>query len=178
MPKVSGIDFSVLKKYRESVNVRMPDGDVVALPLIPLRDAGIATTYLQRNDTIAVQYSTIQARLEQKSKLIAEAHEGEELTAEKGLDVVDETMELIKQMYKRAEDLARENHALCDEIHEFIAPYLKETKVLEQLKDCEDIYTIEVLKFMLYGEAAANPDAAEGGDTAEGNPTTTQSQKN
>lgn len=178
MPKVSGIDFSVLKQYREAVNVRMPEGEVVELPLIPLRDAGIATTYLQRNDTIAVQYETIQVRLQEKSKMLAEAHEGEELTADRGLDIVDETMELIKQMYKRAEELARENHALCDEIHEFLEPYLKETSVLEQLKECEDIYTIEVLKFMLYGESAANKEAEEGDSTEEENPTTTQSQSN
>lgn len=177
MPKVSGIDFSVLNRIRESVSIRMLDGEAVELPLIPLRDAGIATTYLQRNDTIAVQYATIQARLEQKSKLLAEAHEGEELTAEKGLDAVDDTMELIKQMYKRAEGLARENHALCDEIHEFLAPYLKETKVLEQLKQCEDIYTIETLKYMLYGADAVEKEQ-EGGEDTEENPTTTQSQKN
>jgi polyhydroxyalkanoate synthesis regulator phasin len=178
MPKVAGIDFSILKRYREAVSVRMPEGEVVQLPLIPLRDAGIATTYLQRNDTIAVQYSTIQARLEQKSKLIAEHSEDGLVTAEKGLDVIDDTMELIKSMYKRAEELARENHALCDEIHKFLEPYLSGTDGLAQLQECEDVYTIEVLKFMLYGEVALESDEDEGENTTEENPTIAQSQKN
>ena len=70
MPKVSGIDFSILSHIRETVSVRMLYGDVIELPLIPLRDAAIAETFLQRNDTIAVQYATIQARLKHKSDLL------------------------------------------------------------------------------------------------------------
>jgi hypothetical protein len=135
MPKVSGIDFSILKSIRESVSVRLPDGEVVNLPLISLRDAGIATTFLQRNDTIAVQYSTIQARLQHKAELLSETKDNEGVTGDNGFDAIDATMDLIKRMYKRAEELARENHELCDEIHKFIAPYLEGTKILEQLKE-------------------------------------------
>lgn len=175
MPKVSSIDFSILKSIRESVSVRLPDGEVVNLPLISLRDAGIATTFLQRNDTIAVQYSTIQARLQHKAELLSETKDNEDVTVDNGFDAIDATMDMIKHMYKRAEELARENHALCDEIHEFIAPYLKGTKILEQLKECEDIYTIEVLKLMLYGEEALNNEQDEA--VEDRNPTVTPSQK-
>lgn len=178
MPKVSGIDFSILNHIRETVSVRMLDGDIVELPLIPLRDAAIAETFLQRNDTIAVQYATIQARLKHKSDLLGSVDKDEKVTAEKGFDAIDDAMELIKKMQKRQEELARENHALCDEIHVFIEPYLKGTKVLEQLKECEDRYTIEILTLMLQGASALKQvDENEGTDTVE-NPTMEHSQKN
>lgn len=178
MPKVSGIDFSILKRIRESVSVKALDGTVVELPLIKLRDAAIATTFLQRNDTIAVQYSTLQARLQHKSVLLtASKNEGTDAVdnAEESFNAVDSTMELIKRMYKRAEELAKENHQLCDEIHEFIAPYLTGTPIIEQLKECEDWYTIEILKLMLYGSEALKE--AEEDSEEQVNPTTTPSQK-
>lgn len=177
MPKVSGIDFSILKQIRETVSVRLLDGNVVELPLISLRDAIIANTFLQRNDTIAVQYATLQARLQHKSELIA-AVDAEALTADKGFDAVDESMELINRMNKRAAELARESRALCDEIHEFIEPYLKGTGVLEQLKECEDKYTIEILTLMLQGAEALNSTEEGNGNDAKENPTMEQSQKN
>lgn len=178
MPKVSGIDFSILNRIRETVSVRMLDGEVIELPLIPLRDAAIAETFLQRNDTIAVQYATIHARLRHKQDLLGSVDTDEKVTAEKGFDVVDDAMELIKKMQKRQEELARENHALCDEIHVFIEPYLKGTKVLEQLRECEDRYTVEILTLMLRGASALKQvDENEGADTVE-NPTMEHSQKN
>jgi hypothetical protein len=177
MPKASGIDFSIINQIRETVSVRMLDGKVVELPLIPLRAASIAETFLQRNDTIAVQYANIQAQLEHKQAVLSSIDKDEALTAEKGFEVVDSAMELVKKMQKRSEELARENHALCGEIHAFIAPYLKDDNLIKQLNDCEDRYTVEILSLMTYGAAALRREDGSEGDTTE-NPTMEHSQKN
>lgn len=174
MPKVSGIDFSVLDNIRESVSVRVADGSVVELPLLKLRDAGVASIYLQRNDTIAVQYANITARMRHKQAMLANVP-SDTKGVENGFDVIDGALCTLKDMYKKAEELAKENRELCDEIHKFIAPYLEGTGVLETLEQCEDRYTIDILRLMLYGKEAMKEGEQQGGDDKE-NPTTPQSQ--
>jgi hypothetical protein len=174
MPKVSGIDFSALAKARESVTVRLVDGVEVELPLITLRDAEIAESFISRNDAMYIQYRAVVERINHRMEELKEASKSEDNT-EKSIDVLDASMEFIKKMNARSAELVKESRALCDEIHEFLRPYLKDTTVIEQLKTIEDVHTIEILELMLYGAAALGESEAV---SAEENPTTPQSQKN
>lgn len=183
MPKVSGIDFSSLKHYRNAVTVKLFDGEEVTLPLIKVRDSGIASTLLQRNDVLSVQFNTIQARLHMKqasvgslaSSISSDENATEELITERGYDALDDAMELVGNMQKKLIALSHEHNKLYDEIHEFLTPYLEGTNVLAQLNEVEPVYTIKVLKLMLEGEEALMPITDEG--SAEENPTTAPSQK-
>ena len=185
MPKVAGIDFSALEHYREAATIRLLDGKELKLPLIKVRDSGIATALLQRNDILSVQFNTLQARLSMKKYSVQNIATGikdgtpdsAELSSERGLDMVDDTMDVMNKMQQRIIELSKECNSLYDEIHEFLKPYLEGTGVLEQLDTLEHKYTIQVLMLMLEGEAALK--ATEGTveeDSAE-NPTTQQSPK-
>ena len=178
MAKVSGIDFSNMEEYRETVQVTTPKG-LIDLPLIPVRDANIADTYLRRNDVLRSQYFILQERLKQRASACERAQQEIEESGDleikanlNTLDTIDGAMEAIKKSQEKLLQLERESHALCDEIHVFIKPYLEGTDVLEMLKKCEDVITINVLQLMTYG--AKKEEDEEGGKE---NPTTPQPQK-
>lgn len=179
MPKVVGIDFSSLKQCRTAVKVKMPDGNDYELPLIKVRDAGLAETLISRNDTLAVRYNTIQAHLKLKSASIgamvdamsAEQDTTIEEKSLRGMETIDSSMELIYDMQKKSADLIKESNVLYDEIIEFITPYLEGTAILKQLADLDPVYTLKILNLMLYGEECLTSKDDEG-ETKE-NPTTT-----
>lgn len=178
MAKVSGIDFSAVNKYRNVATVRMLDGSEVELPLIKVRDAGYATILLQRNDTIASKFLTVVGRLKAKANELKDLRDSQEDDAEvdqqvsENIDVVESAFDTIGVMQKRVNELQIESHNLCDEIHEFLKPYLEGTGIIEQLKENDDVYTIHVLQLMLNGM----PDETEDVEVAEENPTTQPSQ--
>lgn len=174
MAKVSGIDFSSLNKFRETATVRMPDGSEVELPLIKVRDANMAILFLQRNDNIAAKYGVVSGRIKHKAdtlKDLQDAIEGKDevlkLAESEGMESIEDAINVIGEAQKKLTELQKECHELCDEIHEFIAPYLVGTDVVKQLKENDDIYTIKVLQFMLYGVIEPAKET-----TAEENPTT------
>lgn len=185
MPKVSGIDFSSLSKFRTAVTVRLFDGKEVDLPLIKLRDAGIAQSLIHRNDALSVRYNTLYARLQYKAETIGEladkitdedTEDSKALKTEKGFSVIDDNMSIITDMQKRMKEVSKEFAELYDEIVEFITPYLKDTGVMEQLSTVDPSYTTKVLMLMLEGEDALKAPVSDDKDGTEENPTTAPSQ--
>lgn len=180
MQKLTGIDFSGLEKFREAVSVTMPDGSTVELPLITLRDAPIATSYLRENDMIATKFAMLSEKCDSKSKAIREAaeeHNSEkedaDLTATE-ITVLSDTASSLMAFQRENRALIMELNKLCDCIIEFIAPYFSDTKVIDCLKKCEAMFTLKVLQLMLYGAEAIKPTTAEVEE--DKNPTEMQSQ--
>jgi hypothetical protein len=180
MSKIVGVDFSAIGKYRTNVSVRMPNGDEVELPLIKMRDAKYAMILLQRNDLIAAQFNTTVERLQFKSQSLTDVHKA--LHDDNSLSGDDNTQKAIDDAYdaignaqKKINELQLQSHSLCDEIHEFLKPYLQGTGIIEQLKILDDVYTMHVLQLMLDG-GAEDSDTDNCKDDTQENPMTPQSQ--
>ena len=178
MPKIVGIDFSTLDNYRKSVTVRMPGDKTVELPLIPVRASGIAHALLHKYDTTAVQFNAIHAKAKMRaldtSEMMAEAKADTADTvnikdAEKDMDVIDKSMIAMRDLDDKLIELHKLVDSIGKEIRDFMAPYLKDTGVIEILENLEIDYTLKVFKLMLYGEQhLTETDTKEG----EENPTT------
>lgn len=183
MAKISGISFEDFDAYREKVSVTLPGGVLFELPLITTRDAQTADTFLKRNDVIRTQYVIVQERLRQRAsaceavqKELDNHPENIELAKRlNSLDQIETAMKAIEESQKQIGELNKKCYALCNEIHDFIAPYLVGTQVIEMLKKCEDVVTIQVLQMMLWGAAALKEDK---GEAEKENPTTPPSATN
>ena len=156
----------------------MPDGTQVALPLITLRDAPIATSYLRENDMLVTKFAMLSVKCEGKSKAIKDVasereSKDDELT-ENEIKVLSNTAESLIDFQRENRKLITELDKLCDAIIEFIAPYFEDTKVIDCLKQHEAQFTIKVLQLMLYGTDAVKPATEEA--TEDKNPTETPSQ--
>lgn len=177
--QLTGIDFTGLEKFREAVNVTMPDGTRVELPLITLRDAPIATSYLRENDMLVTKFAMLSEKCEGKSKAIKEAaaeregDDSDELT-DTEITVLSNTAESLIDFQRENRELIKELNKLCDSIIAFIAPYFKDTKVIDCLKTYEARFTFKVLQLMLYGADAIKPASEEA--ESDKNPTETPSQ--
>lgn len=177
--QLTGIDFSGLEKFRESVNVTLPDGTEAELPLITLRDAPIATSYLRENDMLVTKFAMLSEKCEGKSKAIKDA--ADERDGDEDADLTDAEIKILSGTAESLIDFQRENrelikelNKLCDDIIVFITPYFTDTTVIDCLKTREAKFTITVLKLMLYGAEALKPATQE--PESDKNPTETPSQ--
>jgi hypothetical protein len=181
MPKVSGIDFSALHHFRESAHIILLDGNEVELPLLPVKHATEGLSLLQRNDTLASRYAVLQTKLTLKAKALQKLKEDigddpdklDELKQEEHLDTFDSVYKSMQTLQEQTAALCKESNALCEQIVEFLRPYLS-ADIIEQLSKVDDFCTVRVLELMLYGDEALNSDD-EGSETAEENPSTTAS---
>jgi hypothetical protein len=173
--KVSGIDFSGVENFKEAVTVRLPNGTDVELPLITLRDAPIAMSFLRENDMIATKYSIIATKSMNRSAALNAMKEQSDDTevSDEDINALSTTTDALMTMQKELRDVHRELVKLCDAIIEFISPYFKDKSIIEYLKTCEGIYVVKVLQLMLDGKDAV---AESQEDDSEENPTTMPSQ--
>lgn len=174
MAKIIGVDFSAIGKYRDAVTVRMPDGAEIELPLIKVRDVSQAMLFLQRNDVLASKYAVDMKRLKSTAHDINELlkDSAKALSTDSDYNVIDGAYATVEGVQKHLNNLHVESHALCDEIHTFIEPYLKDTGIIQQLKELDDSYTILVLQYMLNG--AVTPEDEDAKDADPENPTIAQ----
>lgn len=182
MPKVSGIDFSSFNDLKDKVTVRMDDGSEVELPLITMRYATEGFVFLQRNDTLNRRFAVKQAKLRLKSDALTALNKSVDTTsdtfkenAEENFSVLEDTFKSIDMLQKELGELCVESNKLCVEIREYLKPHLEGTTVIANLEKADDIYTVKVLEFMLYGTDALKSEEAEG---KEENPSTTASPSN
>lgn len=184
MSKVSGISFENVENFRETVQVPLPDGTLYDLPLITARDASMAQTFLNRHSVLCTQHAILQTRLTQRATACAELQKQmeenpdklDEFTGKEALDAVEKAMKAIEETNIKMGELVAKSKELTDEIHEFIAPYVKSTPIIELLKKCADGVTIEVLRLMLWGAAALKDDKEEEITEEKENPTQMPSQ--
>lgn len=181
MPKVSGVDFSGINRVRDTASIILMDGTTVELPLIPVRYANEGLVLLQRNDMLASRYAVVQSKLklkaealeEIKTKLTEDKSKLEEVITDDQLDIFENTYASMQELHNKTADLCKESNKLCDEIIEFIKPFI-DAEIIEQLEQLEDRCTVTVLELMLYGsDAIANGEEPK---AEEENPTTQASQ--
>lgn len=182
MPKVSGVDFSGINRVRDTASIILMDGTTVELPLLPVRYAQEGLVLLQRNDMLASRYAVVQSKLrlkaealeEIKTKLTEDKSKLEEVITDDQLDIFENTYTSMQELHSKTADLCKEFNKLCDEIIEFIKPFIG-SEIIEQLKQLEDHCTVTVLELMMYGSDAIlngkEPETEE-----EENPTTRASQ--
>lgn len=180
MQQLSGIDFSGLIKFREAVTATLPDGTVAELPLIKLRDAHIATSFLREHEMIVSRFAVLGTKSSAKSKLleaVQDEHGDTEEASDKELEVLGDTADALIAFQRENRELIIKLNALGDEIIKFIEPYFTDSNVIECLKQFETKYTIKVLQLMLYGAEfiKASDTAPEEASEAK-NPTETPSQ--
>ena len=178
MPKVSGVDFSAMRHFRDNVSIILMDGSTVELPLLPVKCATEGLALLQRNDTLASRYAVLQTKLRLKAKTLEELKDaiGEdeekltELKHTKHLDTFEETYKSMQVMQEKTAELCKESNKIRDEVTAFISPYLSDD-IKSQFDQLEDRQIITILELMLYGEDAlvAQP---EGSEKEEENPST------
>lgn len=179
MPKISGISFESVEAFRETVQIPFPDGSMYDLPLITARDAAMAQTFLSRHSSLRTQHAILQVRLSQRASACEEAkreleehpEKVEELKEKFTLDQIEKAMLAIEDTHKKIGELVAKSHELTDEIHEFIAPYVAGTPIIELLKKAEDAVTIQVLQLMLWGAAAMKEEEEEAAAPEKQNPT-------
>lgn len=161
MPKISGVDFSELYAFRDSVSIVMMDESVVELPLLPVKYATEAMAFMHRNDILAARYSVLQAKLSLKAKALEELktqlgddpEKLDELKQDESLDMFESTYKAMDELQAKSAELCKESHVLCEEIIEFLRPHLS-VDVINQLVDLDDVCTVKVLELMTYGDAA------------------------
>ena len=177
MAKVSGIDFSGMESFKEAVTVKFPDGSDVELPLITLRDAPIATSFLRENDMLATRYAMLTAKSMQKQQALGDATKDmkdDDEVSDTEVNLLADTTDYLISYQRELRGLHAALASLCDSIVEFIKPYYASNpKVIECLKTSESGMVLKVLELMLYGTEALK--VAEDG-AEDKNPTTTPSQ--
>lgn len=179
MTKVSGVDFSNTSLIRETVSIKLMDGKVYELPLIPVKRAEEGETLLRRNSLLASRYVGIQVKLNRRAKLLDELkaklddepEKLNDLNDDSQIDAFDDTYKLMGELQKQTADICKESNALCAEIREFMDEFVDKV-VTDQLAELEDKWTITVLELMLYGEDAMKQES----EGKEENPTTQVSQ--
>ena len=181
MPKVSGVDFSGINRVRDTASIILMDGTTIELPLLPVRYANEGLVLLQRNDMLASRYAVVQSKLrlkaealeEIKTKLQADGSKMDDVITDDQLNVFDETYASMQELHTKTANLCKESNKLCDEIIEFIKPFI-EAEIIEQLRQLDDRCTVTVLELMMYGsDAIANGEEPK---AEEENPTTQASQ--
>lgn len=182
MPKVSGVDFSGMSRFRDNVSIILMDGRTVELPLLPVKCATEGLSLLQRNDTLASRYAVLQTKLRLKAKTLEEIRdkigddEGKlkELNDSVHLDTFEDTYKSMQKMQEKTAELCKESNKIRDEAIAFMSPYLTED-IIKQFDQLEDKHVMTILELMLYGEDALVA-ADEGAAKEEENPTTQASQ--
>lgn len=165
MSETVGIDFEALAAFRENVEVKFPNGSLIKLPLITMRDSGKANLYLRQFDLLRTKYTLETTKLMQ---LGAGAEEqGEVEGTEKNLELLAKATDVAMEAVERSKELIDKTNALVDEVLTFIAPYVKDIKADENedfvtfLKNSEPGYTAKTLQCMLYGQAALKEETEE-----------------
>lgn len=172
---ISGFDLAKLAEWREPFEVKLSEDKTITVPLITLRDANRAETFLKRADTIAAQYALLASRLNDRAMAAQAAKEELNGNAEcTSKDQVLDTLKLatddIMQSQKDSDSLIVQSNQLADEILSFLQPYLGQFDVIPILKEKEAQTTIRLLSGMLYGVAAFEQKKEEA-TKAEENPT-------
>ncbi len=132
MSIITGIDYSVLEEFRETVQVKFNE-HTCELPLILAKDAGIAEIYYSKMRLLESKYALLLVRREQIADL---ADKGKEDS--NGIDVdgfkaiyamTEESEQLLDKMAVVAADVAK----LSQEILKFIKPYLVNVFIAENV---------------------------------------------
>ena len=180
MPKVSGVDFSGIKRVRDTASIILMDGSTVELPLLPTRHADEGLVLLQRNDMLASRYAVVQSKLKLKAEALEEIKTNltkdgsklDDIVTNDQLDVFEDTYASMQELHCKTAELCKESNKLCDEIIKFISPFV-DAEIIAQLKQLEDRCTVTVLELMLYGSNAVLDNEEL---KSEENPTTQASQ--
>ncbi|NCB28069.1 MAG: hypothetical protein EOM62_21840 [Bacteroidia bacterium] len=172
---ISGIDLAKLAEWREPFDVKLAEDKTITVPLITLRDANRAETFLKRADTIAAQYALLASRLNERAVAAQAAKEelsenSDEGNKEQVLEALKIATDDIMQSQKDSDSLIVQSNQLADEILVFLQPYLEKFDVISVLKEKEAQTTIRLLSGMLYG-AAVFEEQKEGAVEAAENPT-------
>ena len=165
MNEVVGIDFEALEAFRENVEVKFPNGSLVKLPLITMRDSGKANLYLRQFDLLRTKYALEAANLTQLGQGAEE--QGDVENTAQNLELLERATDMAIASVERSKELIDKTNSLVDEVLKFIEPYIKDLKASENetfaafLKASEPSYTAKTLQCMLYGQAALKEDNEE-----------------
>jgi len=158
MSEVVGIDFEALNNFRENVEVKFPNGNLVKLPLITMRDSGKANLYLRQFDLLRTKYALEATRLTQIGDGADE--QGEVENNAQNLELLKKATDVAMESVERSKELIDKTNELVDEVLVFIEPYVRGIKATETedfttfLKNSEPSFTARTLQCMLYGQAA------------------------
>ena len=165
MSEVVGIDFEALNNFRENVEVKLPNGNLIKLPLITLRDSGKANLYLRQFDLLRTKYTLEATKLTQLGDSADEQGEVDETV--QNLDLLSKATDVAMEAVERSKQLIDKTNDLVDEVVSFIEPYIKDMKISDTedfatyLRASEPSYTARTLQCMLYGQAALKEDEEE-----------------
>lgn len=165
MSETVGIDFEALNNFRENVEVKFPNGNLIALPLITMRDSGKANLYLRQFDLLRTKYALEATRLTQLGDGAEE--QGEVENNAQNLELLKKATDVAMESVERSKELIDKTNALVDEVLVFIKPYVKDIQATETedfitfLKNSEPSFTARTLQCMLYGQAALKEDEEE-----------------
>lgn len=168
--EVVGIDFEALNTFRENVEAKLPNGKLVKLPLITLRDAATANIYLRKFDLLRTKYSLEATKLMELGEGAKEQGEVEDTDA--NIKLLSKATDAAMDAINRSKELIDATNALIDEVLIFMKPYLEDIKVDENqgfisfLRESEPTFTIRVLQCMMYGKAAI-ADETDGSEAKE-----------
>ena len=158
MNETVGIDFEALNAFRENVEVKFPNGSLVQLPLITMRDSGKANLYLRQFDLLRTKYVLETTKLTQLGESADE--QGEVEDSKQNIELLSKATDVAMESVERSKELIDKTNALVDEVIQFMTPYIKDIKADDKtdfvtfLKTSEPSYTAKTLQCMLYGQAA------------------------
>lgn len=161
--EVVGIDFEALNTFRENVEAKLPNGTMVKLPLITMRDAAVANIYLRKFDLLRTKYSLEATKLMELGEGAKE--QGEVEDNEANIRLLSRATDAAMVAIDHSKELVDATNALVDEVLSFIEPYVKNIKVsdteffVDFLRQSEPTFTISVLQCMMYGKAALAEEA-------------------
>lgn len=169
--EVVGIDFEALNTFRENVEAKLPNGTMVKLPLITMRDAAIANIYLRKFDLLRTKYSLEATKLMELGDGAKE--QGEVEDNEANIKLLSKATDAAMEAINRSKELVDATNALIDEVLKFLAGYVKDIKVsdtesfIDFLRESEPTFTIRVLQCMMYGKAALAEEADDSEEKEE-----------
>lgn len=166
--EVVGIDFEALNTFRENVEAKLPNGTMVKLPLITMRDAAVANIYLRKFDLLRTKYSLEATKLMELGEGAKE--QGEVESNEANINLLSKATDAAMVAIDRSKELVDATNALVDDVLKFIEPYVKDIKAsdtesfVDFLRTSEPTFTISVLQCMMYGKAALDGEAEDSED--------------
>ena len=128
MSIVTGIDYSVLEEFRETVKVKFNE-HTCDLPLILAKDAGIAEIYYSKMRLLESKYALLMVRREQIAELADKGKEDSNVIDADGFKAIYAMTEESEQLLDKMADVAK----LSQEILKFIKPYLDNVFISENV---------------------------------------------
>lgn len=123
MSIVTGIDYSVLEEFRETVKVKFNE-NTCELPLILAKDAGIAEIYYSKMRLLESKYALLMVRREQIAELADKGKEDSNVIDADGFKAIYAMTEESEQLLDKMAVVAADAAKLSQEILKFIKPYL------------------------------------------------------